>query len=655
MVNFGKWLVMFAASAMLTAGCGKDSGKSVVSGDPPDAVTDVPSLVFVEVSLGETDLQTLTVFNVGKGDLQIKSIKLVAGDEFVPGDDWAESAVLKTDEILRLSVAYTPTDENPDAGVLELVTNDPKYPQGLLRIPLETPQLAPRIFSKENIIFRRVPPVDSSTRNKFWQLSEVQNIGQAPLKLMDLVISPMESDFSISFPTSGDAMADPATDTSEYPDQLAAGESFPIRVYFNPDDDLPSTADLIFYSNDPESEAYVVNLLGNSGSPCLQLSHEGEINFGEGGIGYANNKTIIMENCSATSDLTVSSVDVCTFVDDGSCDPAGPIYTIKDGSLPAGLPDADAIIGPQDTASFVLTYTPEDLTVSTGELTVKSDDPARSTLTVPIVGKGTNNACPQALGEAKTADGTRWETDINTIPLKTLQFRASGSVDVDGTIDRYEWNVVQRPTNSTARMTPSNAVAEPSLFLDLAGDYVIELKVYDNNGTESCGDQAIITIHATPDEDIHVQLVWDTPTDADQTDSAGTDIDLHFLHPNGRWNIAPYDVYWLNPVAEWGNPGPTDDPSLDIDDTDGSGPENVNMQEPTAGLNYAVGVYYYADNGYGPSYGTIRIYIRGTQAYEYRDMFLPSTGTFWYAATITWPTGAVAGINTVRTGFPNTN
>jgi hypothetical protein len=362
-----------------------------------------------------------------------------------------------------------------------------------------------------------------------------------------------------------------------------------------------------------------------------------------------------MENCSATSDLNVTSVDVCTTVADGSCDPASPIYAIKDGSLPAGLPGANAIIGPQDTASFVLTYTPEDLSVSTGDLTVKSDDPAKSTLTVPIVGKGTNNACPQAVAEAKLSDGTRWETALNTIPLKTIQFRASNSVDVDGTVDRYEWNVVQRPTNSTARMTPSANVAEPSLFLDLAGDYVIELIVYDDNGTESCGDQAIINIRATPDEDVHIQLVWDTPTDSDQTDAFGTDIDLHFLHPNGAWNQTPFDVYWQNPTSDWGNPGGSDDPSLDIDDTDGSGPENVNMQEPTAGLSYAVGVYYYADNGYGPSYATIRIYVRGTEAYEYRDMFLPRTGTFWYAATITWPTGAVAGINNVQQGFPSRN
>lgn len=662
-MKFGKYLSIMLLAATFAVGCGNDenNGSDISQANPPDALFDVESLVFVEVALDETDNQTLTVFNVGKGDLRIESIKLVeettgdaGGEEFVKGDNWVNTAQLATDEQLQLSVRYTPTDKSPDTGYIELVTNDPKFNQGIARIPLETPELAPRIFSKENVIFRRVPPVDESTRDQFWQLSEVQNIGQAPLELNDVVISPEGSDFSISYPDSLDGDAEPADDGSSFPGTLDPGESFPIRIYFNPLDDLPSDAELIFFSNDPESPEYVVNLVGNSGSPCLQLNHEDEVNFGEGGIGFANNKTIIIENCSPSSDLTVTDVDVCTFVSDSDCDPADPLFQIKDGSLPGELPDGDAVIGPQDTASFVLTYTPESLDVSTGELTLKSDDPAKTTLVVPVIGKGTDNACPQAVAEAKLADSMRWQTEVNTIPLKTVQFRAENSIDQDGTIARYEWSLVQKPTNSTARFTPSPTVEEPSLFLDLAGDYVVELKVFDDKGTESCGDQALVTIHATPDEDIHVQLVWDTPTDTDQTDAFGTDLDLHLLHPNGLWNRHPYDVFWNNPEGEWGAPGPSDNPSLDIDDTDGAGPENINLTDPENGLTYAVGVYYYASEGYGPSYATVRIFIQGQQEFEWRDMFLPTDNAFWYVATISWgPSPSIFAVNQVQQGFPN--
>ncbi len=639
-------------------GCGKDKG-GIDDAESPQAVTDVPKILFVEVPLNATDTQTVTVLNVGAGDLRISSIQLVedtredaGGEEFARGVDWVNSAKLATNEQLRISVRYTPTDESPDRGFLLLETNDPKHPNGL-RIDLDTPAITPRLFSKQNIIFRRVPPVDEMTRDRFWQLTEVQNIGQSPLEISDIVVAPDGSDFKISYPASLDMNADPATDGTTFPATLAAGESFAIRVFFNPLDDLPSTAEMIFFSNDPDSAEYVVGLLGNSGSPCLQLSHEQEVNFGEGGIGFANNKTIIIENCSPSADLTVSTIDVCTFDSSMSCVAAAPIFQLKANSLPGGLPDAPAVIGPQDTASFVLTYTPEDLTVSNGELTVKSDDPAKTTLVVPVIGKGTDNACPQSVGEAKLADSTRWQTDISTIPLKTVNFRGINSIDQDGTIARYEWNLVQKPTNSTARFTPSPTVAEPDLFLDLAGDYVVELKVFDDKGTESCGDQAIVTIRATPDEDIHVQLVWDTPTDTDQTDAFGTDLDLHFLHPNGTWNNLPFDVFWNNPEAEWGAPGPADNPSLDIDDTDGAGPENVNLRDPESGLTYAVGAYYYADNGYGPTYATVRIYIRGTQTFEWRDMYLPRAQSFWYVATISWPSTQIFSNNQVSDGFPN--
>lgn len=660
--NFGRTLLTVALAGLLAggAGCGKDKNNKdgpIDEANAPQAVTDVDAIVFVEVALNTTDTQAVTILNVGDGDLRITGVQLVeetrddpGGEEFARGDDWVNSAVLSTNEDLRLSVKYTPTDESPDNGYLLLDTNDPNHPDGL-RIDLETPEIAPRIFSRENVIFQRVPPINDETRDKFWQLTEVQNTGQSPLEINQIVLSPDGSDFKISFPQSLDATADPATDGDSFPSQLAAGESFPIRVYFNPLDDLPSSASMIIFSNDPESPDYEVNLIGNSGAPCLQLNFEDEVNFGEGGIGFANNKTVIINNCSPSSELEVSEISVCT-LSGGNCDASDPIFQLKEDSLPGDLPDAPAIIDPQDSANFVLTYTPEDLSVSEGELTIKSDDPAKSTLVVPVIGKGTDNSCPQAVAEAKLVDSTRWQTDINTIPLKTVQFRGINSIDQDGTISRYEWNIVQSPTNSTARMNPSADVAEPELFLDLAGDYVIELKVFDDKGTESCGDQALVSIRATPDEDIHVQLVWDTPSDSDQTDENGSDVDLHFRHPNGTWNRPPLDIFWSNPEAEWGALGPDGDPSLDIDDTDGAGPENINLNDPEPSATYAIGAYYYADNGFGPSYATIRIYIRGEQQFEWRDMYLPGAQSFWYVATVEWPSAQILSVNQVQENFP---
>ncbi|MEZ4458452.1 MAG: choice-of-anchor D domain-containing protein [bacterium] len=540
-------------------------------------------------------------------------------------------------------MVYSPLDRSPDLGKIRILSNDPD--KATFDVAILTPALEPNIFSNPTIVFQRVAPVTDATRDKTYRLSEVQNTGQAPLEISRAVITG-SSDFKITYPTSADVNADPATDGANPPTVLQPDQSFPIRVYFNPVDNNPSTADLIFFSNDPDSPQYSVSLQGNSGAPCIKLSREDEINFGEGGIGFANNKTITIENCSPTQDLNVSDIEIS---DDG-----GGVYAIKEGSLPAGLPAAPAIIPPDNTASFVVTYTPTAEIVSNGEMTVRSNDPAKSVLKVPIVGKGTTNVCPQAIGQARLSDSPQSRQELATIPLKTVLLDGTQSVDANGSIASYEWTIIQRPPNSTARLDPTNTDPQPSLFLDLAGVYVIELTVYDEQGLASCNDDETrrVTISAVPDEDIHVQLVWDTPADPNQSDTNGTDVDLHYLNPNGRWNQAPNDIFWRNRTADWGAPGPSDDPSLDIDDTDGAGPENVNHNNPESGLIYSVGVYYYADKGLGASYATLRIYIQGTQRYEYRNQFLPQEETFWRAAAITWPGGQISAINQVSSGFP---
>ena len=49
----------------------------------------------------------------------------------------------------------------------------------------------------------------------------------------------------------------------------------------------------------------------------------------------------------------------------------------------------------------------------------------------------------------------------------------------------------------------------------------------------------------------------------------------------------------------WGPNGEIDDPRLDLDDVNGFGPENINIEEPEVPQDYLVGVYYYLASGSG--------------------------------------------------------
>ena len=108
----------------------------------------------------------------------------------------------------------------------------------------------------------------------------------------------------------------------------------------------------------------------------------------------------------------------------------------------------------------------------------------------------------------------------------------------------------------------------------------------------------------------------------------------------------------MNP--DWGESGsPEDDPSLDIDDVDGSGPENINLNEPERDRTYAIGVYYYSDRGMGESYATIRVFIDGILVYQAEDKELDRTGYFWDVGRISWPSNEVEVVDAMYPfGFP---
>ncbi len=643
------FLFLFIGATLLNA-CG-DDGKNNDGGisaiDPGVILVDPAEVVFARVDLLKTDVQTLVISNNGDGTLVISDIKLVeeslddgGGREIVEGQNWKRSARLKQDEFIELDITYTPRDTSVDKGYIEIISNDPD--NGSFRVPIRTSELAPRVFSNTQVSFGRVPPVTDATRDMTFKLTDISNVGQSPLTISRIEISPKSSDFKVVYPVEG---ADDKNDPG-FPLKLDPTEMIPAKIFFNPTTAEGSEAELFIYSDDPDSPTYKVDLIGNSGEPCIEvITGEDEINFGEGGIGFANNKKITIRNCGS-GELELKSVETCTDAG-GNCAPDN-IFRIKPDSLPT-LPD---IIPSGETRSFVVVYTPIDETVSTGVLTLTSDDPAKSPLTIPLTAKGTDNQCPDAVAEAKLAETNRFLTEINTIPLKSIEFRGSNSTDVDGSIARYVWTIVERPLGSTARLQPDSEVENPTLFLDLAGDYVIELVVYDDQGTASCGEQDFVKISATPDEDIHIQLVWNTPADQDQTDSEGTDMDLHLLHPLGTWNNDPWDIFYENKTGEWGALGASDDPSLDADDTNGAGPENINLNNPEAGLSYAVGVYYFNAYAFGVSYATVRIFIQGRQRFELKDVFLPATGTFWYVATIEWPSARIFAVDQQFDDFP---
>ena len=275
--------------------------------------------------------------------------------------------------------------------------------------------------------------------------------------------------------------------------------------------------------------------------------------------------------------------------------------------------------------------------------------------------------CPDAAGcpEAIVA-----EPEIRVRPLETISLDGRASRAQGGRLVRYEWVVVDRPDGSTAQPLESFATPERPqdggapdnlatpravFFVDLAGTYELELRVTDNGGrsapSDACpGPRARMRVISRSGGGIHLQLVWSTPGDDNEADDLGSDLDIHLRHPAGRaWSTSPLDCYFANNSPDWGPAGAAGNPTLDIDDVAGAGPENINLERPEEtgplGGPYQVGVHAwnlfgsFGNADLGPSDVTLRIFLDGDLGFEAERRFVADKD-LWEAADIFWEGGA---------------
>lgn len=166
-------------------------------------------------------------------------------------------------------------------------------------------------------------------------------------------------------------------------------------------------------------------------------------------------------------------------------------------------------------------------------------------------------------------------------------------------------------------------------------------KMWANRVGEPMTNDDIVNITVGEDgnliiaSDIRVTLTW--------TGGEYTDVDLHFIDPNGE------RCYYGHSVTAIGA-------ELDVDDVDGYGPENI-VLEPGEAIpgTYSVEVNYYSDEGWTgqPIYATVTITLHEGSANQVRQTFGPHAITvcdyngnnpdaWWSVATINYTTGMIS-------------
>ena len=404
---------------------------------------------------------------------------------------------------------------------------------------------------------------------------------------------------------------------------VSAGESRDFEVRFTPLYGLPLDADLhlvVRHALNWDCDAHqgdglYVPVTGEGGGDPVPDIHAApdQVDFGDVPVGGASGwEQIVVTNVGpGLLDLYQAYL-----VDSAQ-------FELDAGALPDSLTSGDSGV-------VSVRFAPTGSGDHSAQLAVDSNDPDEATFTVPLLGAGTSDA-PGDAPVAVCGPG------FSATPLTTVFLDGSGSYDPEGSALIFSWTLAT-PAGSSASLSFSD-VPEPFFALDLAGTYTGTLTVTDSSGLTGTCDQSVDVM---PPDSIYIELTWTLPDDLDlhlleANDGTGaqgeprTDGDCHYAIPNPDWGVAGY--------------GP-DDPSLDLDDIPGTGPEIISLQAPALAPydgHYRVLVHDYPTSvdEPAPNEATVSIYLEGVLA----DTFvfeMVGEDTDYYVATIHWPTGVVA-------------
>ncbi|MGD0484786.1 MAG: hypothetical protein ABSB58_09075 [Gemmatimonadales bacterium] len=141
------------------------------------------------------------------------------------------------------------------------------------------------------------------------------------------------------------------------------------------------------------------------------------------------------------------------------------------------------------------------------------------------------------------------------------------------------------------------------------------------------------------------QLTWDTGP-------SGSDIDLHLLRPGGSM-FSSNDCYYGNckvsiiPTGlEWGATGTAGNPSLDVDNTSGYGPENTTVVPGAETGDYRVIIDNF--NGVLSTHATVKLYFNDVELARYTSLALDysSSREYWEVAKVNILTHTITPVNT---------
>ena len=328
----------------------------------------------LEMDFGDADLDTqlgrnLAIRNIGDQPLEIGSLRVTGGDFNQFRIDFNNNdlpGVLAAGAEATIMVIYDPGIGGEHHSALEIVSNDVN--EGEIRVILNGRGMAPRLCPEPLVVdFGNVATGECLT-----QTFTITSCGLLDLVVDDILMNAGSSpDFSlVSLPA--------------LPLTLTPGTTQEISVEYCPQEMGSDHGGVDLFSNDPASDPAshltgTVSLMGTSvPRACEIVATPFAVNFGG-----------VVQNETEEVDLVVSNqgTDVCTLE---SVEISA--NTPDDEFVLVSAPPADTVLNPGDVAQVTISYTPINMGVDTGTLSLFGNDKDTDEVRVDLNGEGVETA-----------------------------------------------------------------------------------------------------------------------------------------------------------------------------------------------------------------------------------------------------------------------
>ncbi|MBX7102012.1 MAG: choice-of-anchor D domain-containing protein [Myxococcaceae bacterium] len=423
---------------------------------------------------------------------------------------------------------------------------------------------------------------------------------------------------------------------------------------------------LVVSSNDPDRPTIRVPLTGDGAQPKISVTPDcaaarqcvGSVTVTPPAIDFGAEPFVRLLPIDASRLPSVNIVnegDVALVLQQVSIQGADAAAFTFTGN--AMVPQGGAPLDPQQGVNLAIRFKPtsEGQTDYVATMVVLSDDPANPSVSVSLKGKLRPNqapvVCANVIRVEPELDAPRdystkadWDA-VQPPPAGGYDFSSSRDIDPRANVllsalsdaaDQtkctsdpedgragltYLWTLVSTPPGVGSLMLSGASTPTPSFRPVVTGEYGLELSVKDTQGHET---KVPLKLAVAVKNDLVAQLQWPGFSDVD--------LDVHLVRPSAATSADAFSGAFdefrhgtalktsgdINGYArsiqlkfpgggydfDWGLPGTSDDPRLNIDDEGNKGQiENVSLNKPEndplcggdAGCTYRVMVHYFKD------------------------------------------------------------